>query len=145
MLALIGQHMGADFAAQLSEVFSIERIRPGNERQRIPLQTRIGGSQPKLTEAVSLMEANIEEPLTTDDIAFYVGVSRRQQCVDVPLREHAQPRRPLCFGAAQTFSAYSRTVRSVEKKPMPAMLRSAQAFHASLSRYSASTRAWAAT
>ena len=78
MLALIGQHMGADFAAQLSEVFSIERIRPGNERQRIPLQTRIGGSQPKLTEAVSLMEANIEEPLTTDDIAFYVGVSRRQ-------------------------------------------------------------------
>ena len=32
----------------------------------------------KLTEAVSLMEANIEEPLSTDDIAYYVGVSRRQ-------------------------------------------------------------------
>ena len=78
MLALIGQQLGSDFTAQLSEVFSIERVRPGNERQRIPLQTRIGGSQPKLTEAVSLMEANIEEPLTTDDIAFYVGVSRRQ-------------------------------------------------------------------
>lgn len=78
MLTLIGQRHGNEFASELSELFSMERMRPGNERQRIPLATRIGGSQPKLTEAVSLMEANIEEPLTTDDIAYYVGVSRRQ-------------------------------------------------------------------
>jgi len=52
--------------------------RPISSPQRIPLATRIGGSQPKLTDAVSLMEANIEEPLSTDDIAYYVGVSRRQ-------------------------------------------------------------------
>ncbi|GGY24306.1 GlxA family transcriptional regulator [Paludibacterium paludis] len=78
MLTLIGDHHGNEFASRLSELFSMERIRPGNERQRIPLATRIGGSQPKLTEAVSLMEANIEEPLSTDDIAYYVGVSRRQ-------------------------------------------------------------------
>lgn len=78
MLTLIGQQHGNEFAAEISERFSLERIRPGSERQRIPLATRIGGSQPKLTEAVSLMEANIEEPLSTDDIAFYVGVSRRQ-------------------------------------------------------------------
>ncbi|TIC82031.1 GlxA family transcriptional regulator [Crenobacter intestini] len=78
MISLVSSHLGGEFAARLSERFSMERIRPGNERQRIPLATRIGGSQPKLTEAVSLMEANIEEPLSTDDIAFYVGVSRRQ-------------------------------------------------------------------
>nr|WP_197686935.1 GlxA family transcriptional regulator [Chromobacterium sp. ASV5] len=78
MLSLVGKEQGHEFIAQLSELFSMERIRPGNERQRIPLATRIGGSQPKLTEAVSLMEANIEEPLSTDDIAYYVGVSRRQ-------------------------------------------------------------------
>ncbi|OQS33587.1 GlxA family transcriptional regulator [Chromobacterium haemolyticum] len=78
MLTLVGNQHGHEFIAQLSELFSMERIRPGNERQRIPLATRIGGSQPKLTEAVSLMEANIEEPLSTDDIAYYVGVSRRQ-------------------------------------------------------------------
>ena len=78
MLTLVGNQHGHEFVAQLSELFSMERIRPGNERQRIPLATRIGGSQPKLTEAVSLMEANIEEPLSTDDIAYYVGVSRRQ-------------------------------------------------------------------
>lgn len=78
MIALVSSRLGSDFAAQLSEIFSMERVRPGTERQRIPLATRIGGSQPKLTEAVSLMEANIEEPLSTDDIAYYVGVSRRQ-------------------------------------------------------------------
>lgn len=78
MMTLIAANLGQEFAASLSEVFSMERLRPGSERQRIPLATRIGGSQPKLTEAVSLMEANIEEPLTTDDIAYYVGVSRRQ-------------------------------------------------------------------
>jgi transcriptional regulator GlxA family with amidase domain len=77
-LALVAEQHGHEFASRLSEVFTMERVRPGNERQRIPLATRIGGSQPKLTEAVSLMEANIEEPLTTDDIAYYVGVSRRQ-------------------------------------------------------------------
>ncbi|UTH72943.1 GlxA family transcriptional regulator [Chromobacterium sp. IIBBL 290-4] len=78
MLDLVGKSQGHEFVAQLSELFSMERIRPGSERQRVPLATRIGGSQPKLTEAVSLMEANIEEPLSTDDIAYYVGVSRRQ-------------------------------------------------------------------
>ncbi|MTD33591.1 GlxA family transcriptional regulator [Paludibacterium denitrificans] len=78
MLALVSTQHSHEFAARLSELFSLERLRPSHERQRIPLATRIGGSQPKLTEAVSLMEANIEEPLSTDDIAYYVGVSRRQ-------------------------------------------------------------------
>lgn len=78
MLHLVGQKQGAEFSAHLSELFSMERMRQGNERQRIPLASRLGGSQPKLTEAVALMEANIEEPLSTDDIAYYVGVSRRQ-------------------------------------------------------------------
>jgi len=78
ILSLITEQHGHEFSARLSEIFTMERVRPGNERQRIPLATRIGGSQPKLTEAVSLMEANIEEPLTTDDIAYLVGVSRRQ-------------------------------------------------------------------
>lgn len=78
MLTLIAQDQGNEFSAHLSETFSMERVRQSNERQRVPLATRIGNSQPKLTEAVSLMEANIEEPLSTDDIAYYVGVSRRQ-------------------------------------------------------------------
>ena len=55
-----------------------ERIRDKNDRQRVPLKQRIGASQPKLAEAVSLMEANIEEPMTLDELSYHVGLSRRQ-------------------------------------------------------------------
>ncbi|MCB6184827.1 GlxA family transcriptional regulator [Leeia sp. TBRC 13508] len=78
MLYLIGERQGQEQAAQISEQLCLERIRGDHDKQRVPLVNRIGGSQPKLSEAVMLMEANIEEPLTTDDIAHYVGLSRRQ-------------------------------------------------------------------
>ncbi len=77
MLFLIGKEHGMDLAASISEQFVYERMRTSEEQQRIPLKARIGASQPKLIEAVTLMEMNIEEPLSTDDLAHHVGVSRR--------------------------------------------------------------------
>ncbi len=78
MLALLARDHGAELSGAVSEELVVERIREGGERQRIPLQNRLGSSHPKLTQAVLLMEANIEEPLTTDEIAQHVCVSRRQ-------------------------------------------------------------------
>ncbi|MBB2496503.1 GlxA family transcriptional regulator [Aquipseudomonas ullengensis] len=78
LLAVLARDHGAELAGAVSEELVVERIREGGERQRIPLQNRIGSSHPKLTQAVLLMEANIEEPLTTDEIATHVCVSRRQ-------------------------------------------------------------------
>ncbi len=78
LLALLSRDHGAELAGAVSEELVVERIREGNERQRIPLKNRLGSSHPKLTQAVLLMEANIEEPLTTDEIAQHVCVSRRQ-------------------------------------------------------------------
>lgn len=78
MLHLIGRHLGADVAAVMAEHLLLDRIRGRDDRQRIPLQNQIGGSQPKLVQAVMLMEANLEEPLTTDEVAQHVCVSRRQ-------------------------------------------------------------------
>ncbi|WP_407315790.1 transcriptional regulator ArgR [Pseudomonas sp. nanlin1] len=78
MLAVLARDHGAELAGAVSEELVVERIREGGERQRIPLQNRLGSSHPKLTQAVLLMEANIEEPLTTDEIAQHVCVSRRQ-------------------------------------------------------------------
>lgn len=78
LLAVLARDHGAELAGAVSEELVVERIREGGERQRIPLQNRIGSSHPKLTQAVLLMEANIEEPLTTDEIAQHVCVSRRQ-------------------------------------------------------------------
>lgn len=77
MLFLIGRHHGLEIASSISEQFVCERIRLPEHPQRIPLEARIGTSNSKLIEAVTLMEANIDEPLTTDDLAFHVGVSRR--------------------------------------------------------------------
>jgi transcriptional regulator GlxA family with amidase domain len=77
-LNLVDILFGATVQAQVKEVLCVDRVRGQEERQRVALQARFGVLQPKLTEAVTLMEANIEEPLSTDDIAQLAGVSRRQ-------------------------------------------------------------------
>lgn len=77
-LTLIEAIWGRSVQASVMEALCIDRARGAGERQRVALQARFGKLQPKLSEAVSLMEANIEEPLTTDDIASLVGISRRQ-------------------------------------------------------------------
>jgi transcriptional regulator GlxA family with amidase domain len=77
-LTLIETVFGQTVQAQVKEILCVDRVRGADERQRVALQARFGALQPKLTEAVSLMEANIEEPLSTDEIAQLAGVSRRQ-------------------------------------------------------------------
>lgn len=77
-MTLIGGLFGAELQAQIKEMLCIDRIRNQSDRQRVALQARFGALQPKLSEAVALMEANIEEPLATDDIAGLAGISRRQ-------------------------------------------------------------------
>jgi len=69
---------GSDLASAITEQFMCDRIRDKHDRQRVPLTQRIGTNQPKLAEAVSLMEANIEEPMTLDELSHHVGLSRRQ-------------------------------------------------------------------
>ncbi|QDQ29174.1 GlxA family transcriptional regulator [Chitinimonas arctica] len=78
LLHLAARRHGADLAASVAENLLLERIRGRDDRQRIPLMNRVGSNQPKLVQAVTLMEANLEEPLTTDEIARHVCVSRRQ-------------------------------------------------------------------
>jgi transcriptional regulator GlxA family with amidase domain len=77
-LTLVDLLFGATAQAQVKEVLCVDRVRGQEERQRVALQARFGVLQPKLTEAVTLMEANIEEPLSTDEIAQLAGISRRQ-------------------------------------------------------------------
>jgi AraC family transcriptional regulator, L-arginine-responsive activator len=77
-LTLVAALYGATVQATIKESLCIDRVRSHEERQRVALQARFGALQPKLSEAVTLMEANLEEPLSTDDIAGLVGLSRRQ-------------------------------------------------------------------
>ena len=69
---------GAGISTQVADWLQCDKIRQGNDRQKVPLQTHLGAQEPKLLEGVSLMEANIEEPLATSEIADYLGISRRQ-------------------------------------------------------------------
>ncbi len=78
MLKLIAESHGGKLSANISEQFICDRIRGRHDRQRTPLQQHLGASQPKLIEAITLMEANIEEPMSIDELSHLVGVSRRQ-------------------------------------------------------------------
>ncbi|SEJ72372.1 Transcriptional regulator GlxA family, contains an amidase domain and an AraC-type DNA-binding HTH domain [Pseudomonas linyingensis] len=78
LLAMLARDHGGELASAIAAELMLERIREGGERQRAPQRNRLGATHPKLSQALLLMEANIEEPLTTDEIAQQVCVSRRQ-------------------------------------------------------------------
>lgn len=75
---LVALEHGHSLSAAITEEFLVDHVRSMTDRQRIPLRQQIGTSQPKLTEAVMLMEANIEDPLTPDELSSLVKISRRQ-------------------------------------------------------------------
>ena len=78
MLTLIGEQHGVRLAERVSEHFVCDRIRLADERQHVPLRNRLGHAPQSLIDAVTLMEANIEEPLSTLELAEHLGLSRRQ-------------------------------------------------------------------
>ncbi|RFU44709.1 GlxA family transcriptional regulator [Paraburkholderia sp. DHOC27] len=77
MLNLVEKRLGQKLAAQVSEQFILERIRGANDPQPIPVDARVGFSRAELIEVVRLMEANIEEPLSLEELARLVQLSQR--------------------------------------------------------------------
>lgn len=78
MLAMIAREHGAQLAERIADALGLGKLRAGEERQRIPYVTAPGERHPRLNNALQLMEANVEDPLTTDEIAELIGLSRRQ-------------------------------------------------------------------
>jgi len=78
MLKLVRETHGKELVVSISEQFMCDRMRGEYDKQRIPLRLLLGADQPKLTEAVELMESNLEELINLDDLASLVGISRRQ-------------------------------------------------------------------
>ena len=79
MLHLLRNAHGKKLAQDISEQFIVERIRTEQDAQRTPLHFQIGAcNRQNLVDAVALMEANIEEPLTLGEVGEYVNVSSRQ-------------------------------------------------------------------
>ena len=78
LIAWLGQRHGERLAQDLASGFGLAQPRGRDERQRVPSAAPLGAVSAKLAEAVALMEANLGEPLPTEDVARLVGVSRRQ-------------------------------------------------------------------
>jgi transcriptional regulator GlxA family with amidase domain len=77
MLSFIALRHGHDFAGLVAEEFLHHRIREGADEQRTGLERRIGSADPRLVEAVRLMESNVEQPLSVDEICVTSRVSLR--------------------------------------------------------------------
>ena len=75
MMTLIASHHGSELAERVSAHFVLERVRMADEPQPA---SPLAGAPQSLVDAVALMEANIEEPLTTHELAEHLGLSRRQ-------------------------------------------------------------------
>jgi len=78
MMHFISTQYGAQVSAGIAEQFIYERIRRSDDEQRVPLRYSEGRQSEKLLVAAGLMEANIREPISQEDLAAYVGLSRRQ-------------------------------------------------------------------
>ncbi len=78
MLNIISGMHGNNLAKNISDQLIHERIRLPNDFQRMNLRSRLGVSHPKLLNAVSIMEENLEEPLSQKELASKSNISLRQ-------------------------------------------------------------------
>lgn len=78
MLHLIATTHGDGLAAAVADQFIHGRIRASADRQPMTEQVRLRSRAPKLAAAIDLMQAHVEQPLSTAEIAVRIGISRRQ-------------------------------------------------------------------
>ncbi len=78
MLYVIARQHGEALATTVSEQLILDRIREPHDRQRLPLGSRLRVNNPKLIEAIGLMESHLEDQLSQEHLARGVGLSRRQ-------------------------------------------------------------------
>lgn len=78
MLHMIEEDHGRALAVRVAEQFMHDRIRTQDDDQRMSLRLRVGVGHPKLLAAIKLMEDNLEQPLSSQELAEQTGISSRQ-------------------------------------------------------------------
>jgi transcriptional regulator GlxA family with amidase domain len=78
MIAIIGRDHGHELAAAVSEWFLHTHVREGVGPQRMDLRFRLGIADEKLIAALRIMEANLETPISREQLAASAEVSLRQ-------------------------------------------------------------------
>ncbi len=74
----ITMRFGHELASKIADQCMHDRIRDGHDNQRLPINARLGISNPKLVQAIGVMEKHTEEVIDREEIAAMVGLSRRQ-------------------------------------------------------------------
>ncbi len=78
MLELISEHVGSDLIAEIADYFIIENLRNADSLQSMPLVERRRSSNRVIFDIIEIMENNIEEPLSGEDLVRRVKMSSRQ-------------------------------------------------------------------
>ncbi|MFL2802204.1 MAG: GlxA family transcriptional regulator [Paracoccaceae bacterium] len=78
MLNIISQDYGVNFAKKIADQVLHDSIRTEFDRQLPLIPNRVGVRNPRILNAIQIMEINIEEPLKPSDIAIDLGISLRQ-------------------------------------------------------------------
>ncbi len=78
VLQFIRQDCGDELARRISQIYQHDRLRTPDDQQRMENRYDLIRLSPKLAEAVELMQNNIEDPLTPQEVAEYIQVSLRQ-------------------------------------------------------------------
>lgn len=78
MLHMVRGQYGPKLVMDISEQFIVERLRASGDRQRIPQPECIGPGYQHLTEVAQIMAANLEEPLSLQELADAIALSLRQ-------------------------------------------------------------------
>ena len=77
MLKIIEDDYGEDFAVAVADMCLHSHSAPPEREQRSSIAKAIDSRNPKLLHALREMYANIEEPLTLEELAENAGISRR--------------------------------------------------------------------
>ena len=78
VLTMIESDHGSALSMQVSELFIRHSIRGADEPQRMAVHQRTRLFHAAMVESIELMEANIEQPLSIQELADMVGLSKRQ-------------------------------------------------------------------
>ncbi len=78
MLTIVANDHDQALASKVAELFVHTTIRNSSDSQRMSVVERDGIFHPKLVSAIELMEANIDTPLRSEELATMVNLSKRQ-------------------------------------------------------------------
>lgn len=77
MLHLIRSRFGPALALDVASVFVYDEAHAGSDAQPLVSLGRLGGAEPRVAQAIRILEAALEQPLGTAAVARRVGVSVR--------------------------------------------------------------------